>query len=106
MEAANNGLISKLGSTTAPIGATCLLTFMTFFVYLVTLPLLIYLYKRWGLTGKPIGRRLFLFGLVVGGSWGLLLEQVGSAFVFLGPLSGAVAGLFLATTLGRSTREL
>lgn len=96
--AGNAGWIQGM-STSAPVGATVALTFCTLVVYLITLPLLLRLYRRWRSSDRHVGRRLLISGLVVGTVWGLILKNIGSSYLVFGPLCGAAVGFFLAITL-------
>ncbi|MGP8431931.1 hypothetical protein ACT2FY_00380 [Paraburkholderia fungorum] len=86
-----------------PIQVTVVMTMMTFLVYLLTLPVLVRLYKHWRNGKRNVGGRLFLSGLLVGSAWGLLLKPIGPAYIALGPLCGAAVGLFLAVGTGETT---
>ncbi|WP_322054927.1 hypothetical protein [Paraburkholderia bannensis] len=98
--AGNVGWISGWG-TRAPVGAIFALTTCTFFLYLLSLPILVRLLKRWRRGRRAVGFRLVLSGLATGSAWGLMLKGIGPAFAIQGHACGLVVGLLLAIALRR-----
>jgi hypothetical protein len=93
-------------STTAPVGATFTMTLCTTILYLLSLPVLLRLLKHWRANGKQVGSRLVLSGLAAGSVWGGFLKTLGPAYLIAGPACGLVIGLFLASTLGTTRRDI
>jgi hypothetical protein len=69
MTAGHLGWISGW-STNAPVGATLTMTFCTFVLYPLSLPVLLSLLKHWRANGKKVGFHLVLSGLAAGSVWG------------------------------------
>ncbi|WP_186214570.1 hypothetical protein [Burkholderia gladioli] len=82
---------------------TFVLTTITCFLYLLSLPVLKRLYVSWRRKSVRIGVRLVLCGTIFGGVWGWVCSMIAKAYLLYGPACGIVVGLFLAVTLGRGS---
>ncbi len=91
------------GFTDSPVLTTFVLTTITCFLYLLSLPVLKRLYVSWRRKSVRIGVRLVLCGTIFGGVWGWVCSMIAKAYLLYGPACGIVVGLFLAVTLGRGS---